>query len=281
VEVGNGSGTFFWTDRWINGHSIGHIAPSLLAAVPKWLRRRSVSSALANRAWAADIRGARTVQVILGYLHVDQLLQAFQLQPGVEDRFVWRFGPDGAYSASSAYRAMFFGSTKLRGARQLWKASAPPKVKFFFWLAIHNRCWTAARRKKRGLQDCDLCALCHQAPETMNHLLTDCVYTREVWARLRAAISLPQPALAETTAVDQWLGERKLIPKHLRRGFDALFLLVSWMIWKERNSRIFEWSATMPAWLPPKIFELGNAWIAAGFKRIAPLIAAASLVSAM
>lgn len=165
----------------------------------------------------------------------------------------------------------FFGSTKLRGARQLWKASAPPKVKFFFWLAIHNRCWTAARRKKRGLQDCDLCALCHQAPETMNHLLTDCVYTREVWARLRAAISLPQPALAETTAVDQWLGERKLIPKHLRRGFDALFLLVSWMIWKERNSRIFEWSATMPAWLPPKIFEHGNAWIAAGFKRIAPL----------
>jgi hypothetical protein len=61
VEVGNGSGTFFWTDRWINGHSIGHIAPSLLAAVPKRLRRRSVSSALANRAWAADIRGARTV----------------------------------------------------------------------------------------------------------------------------------------------------------------------------------------------------------------------------
>jgi len=180
-----------------------------------------------NRAWVSDIRGARTVQVILGYLLVDELLRGIQLQPATDDRFVWRFGPDGVYSASSAYQAMFYGSTKLRGAKQLWKASAPPKVKFFFWLAIHDRCWTASRRKKRELQDCDLCALCHQAPETMNHLLTACVYTREVWARLRAAISLLQPVLAEPTAVDQWFGERKLIPKDLHRGFDALFLLVS------------------------------------------------------
>jgi hypothetical protein len=50
VEVGNGSGALFWTDRWINGHSIGHIAPSLFAAVPNQLRRQAVSSAMMNRA---------------------------------------------------------------------------------------------------------------------------------------------------------------------------------------------------------------------------------------
>jgi len=61
---------------------------------------------------------------------------------------------------------MFLGSTKLLGARHLWKASALPKIKFFSWLAIHNRCWTTSQRKKRGLRECDLYALCHQAPET-------------------------------------------------------------------------------------------------------------------
>jgi hypothetical protein len=105
------------------------------------------------------------------------------------------------------------------------------------------------------LQDCDLCALCHQAPETMDHLLAHCVYTREVWAKLRAAISLVQPVHDQSTAVDQWLVERKLLPKDHRRGFDALFLLVSWLIWKERNSRVFERFATMPAWLLPKILD--------------------------
>ena len=32
----------------------------------------------------------------------------------------------------------------------------------------HNMCWMASRRKKRGLQECYLCALCHQAPETIS-----------------------------------------------------------------------------------------------------------------
>ncbi|XP_066371097.1 uncharacterized protein [Miscanthus floridulus] len=120
VEVGNGSNTLFWTDRWINGHSIGHIAPALLAAVPARLRRRTVSSALHDRAWARDIRGVPTVQVILGNLHVCDLLQGVQLQLDVQDRFVCRFSADGVYSASSAYKAMFIGSVKLRGAKQLW-----------------------------------------------------------------------------------------------------------------------------------------------------------------
>jgi len=98
----------------------------------------------------------------------------------------------------------------------------------------------------------------------MDHLLAHCVYTREVWAKLRAAISLVQPVHDQSTAVDQWLVERKLLPKDHRRGFDALFLLVSWLIWKERNSRVFERFATMPARLLPKILDECNAWVAAG-----------------
>lgn len=171
VEVGNGAEALFWTDRWIDGRSISHIAPCLLVAVPARRRRRTVASALTNNAWVSDIQGAQTVQVIVEYL---------VLIPEVKDKFIWRFGSDGVYSASSACKAMFVGSTHLRGAKQLWKASVPPRVKFFFWLAVHERCWTASRRKKRGLQDSDACALCNQEPETMNHLLVHCVYTREV-----------------------------------------------------------------------------------------------------
>jgi hypothetical protein len=107
----------------------------------------------------------------------------------------------------------------------------------------------------------------------MNHLLADCVFTREVWARLAVTLSLPQPAMGEPMAVDWWLGVRKLIPKDLRRGFDALFLLVSWLIWKEQNSRVFDRFATMPAWFLPKIREEADIWVAAGFRGIAPLAA--------
>ena len=46
-----------------------------------------------------------------------------------------------------------------------------------------------------------------------------------------------------------------------------------WMIWKERNSQVIERFATMPAWLLPKINEEAILWVAAGFRRLALLVA--------
>ena len=61
------------------------------------------------------------------------------------------------------------------GAKELWKTKAPARVKFFFWLALHQRLWTADRRKRHGLQDDDTCILCGQETETCDHLLAGCV----------------------------------------------------------------------------------------------------------
>jgi hypothetical protein len=33
---------------------------------------------------------------------------------------------------------------------------------------------------------------------------------------------------------------RKRAPKNLRRDFDAVVILVHWLIWKEHNSRVFD-----------------------------------------
>ena len=103
----------------------------------------------------------------------------------VADRFVWRWTADGVYSASTAYRAFFVGMSSMLGARELWKASAPSRVKFFFWLALHRRIWMAERRARHGLQESATCSLCLQEDETVDHLLLSCVvFSREVWARL-------------------------------------------------------------------------------------------------
>jgi len=113
------------------------------------------------------------------------------LKKYLPDRFVWRWSPDGVYSSSSAYKAFFHGLTLLPGARQLWRASVPPKVKFFAWLALHGRIWTSDRRRRHGLQDDASCALCDQEDETADHLLLGCVFTREVWHRLLRSFRLP------------------------------------------------------------------------------------------
>lgn len=78
-------------------------------------------------------------------------LELIHLCPLEPDRFVWKWMASGDYSASSAYRAFFRGMTILAGAKELWRAAVPPKIKLFFWLALHGRLWTAERRKRHGL----------------------------------------------------------------------------------------------------------------------------------
>jgi hypothetical protein len=199
VHVGDGASARFWTDSWLPDGPLCQSAPNLFKVMGRKRRALTVREALNGRQWARDITGAPTVVMLLEYFHVWDTLEMLQLDPLTPDRYIWRWTPCGTYTASSAYRAFFFGRTPLAGAKLVWRAAVPPKVKFFFWLALHGRLWTADRRKRHGLQPEAICALCDQANETTDHLLSSCPFTREVWARLLARVGL-QHLAPESTA---------------------------------------------------------------------------------
>ena len=100
-------------------------------------RSRTVKDTLANRQWARDISGAPTAAVLCDYVTVWDMVDSVVLVPHTADRFIWKWSETGNYTASSAYQAFFTGMTSLVGAKHVWRAATPPKVKFFFWLALH------------------------------------------------------------------------------------------------------------------------------------------------
>jgi hypothetical protein len=103
------------------------MAPTLFGAVSARQRRTLVSDALLSNAWVRHITGAYSVQVIKEFT-------------GTPDVFRWRFMADECYSSALAYGAMFIGSSRPHGAREIWRTSPPPRVRFFFWLVMHGRC---------------------------------------------------------------------------------------------------------------------------------------------
>ena len=95
-----------------------------------------------------------------------------------DDSFKWRLTANGQYTVASAYRARFHGSIEADYAKALWSSKAPLKEKIFCWLLMRNRCWTADRLAKRGLQGPVVCTLCDQEPETLDHLMTGCSFSK-------------------------------------------------------------------------------------------------------
>jgi hypothetical protein len=256
-------------DRWATMAPLCRFAPDLFAAVSRAGKRRSVKDGLMLNRWTRDVEVALTAQVLCQFLRVWHLMQNVVLNPLQADRFVWRWSPDGKYSASSTYCAFFNGSTSLLGAKELWRAKVPPKVKFFFWLALHRRLWTAERRKRHGLQENDDCALCGQAPESGDHLFLGCVFTRELWFKLLAPVGLAALVLSSEERLDSWwMQQRRRLDRQSRPVLDGLLLLLCWCIWKERNRRTFDPQSSNVDAVAHVVLLEAEDWVEAGFSYI-------------
>jgi len=79
--------------------------------------------------------------------------------------------------------------------------------------------------------------MCDQLPETLDHIILGCIFSREVWA-----------ACLRT-------------------------FIVGWNLWKERNARTFDRSSRQPAVVLQDILDEASLWMAAGFRSLRAIVA--------
>ena len=194
VELGNGKKASFWNSRWLNGEALASRFPLLHRHSKR--KNRSVAQALTDNKWISDTDHNLSQPIIAEYLELWELLEDIVLDNSRQDTISWVLTSDGAYSAGSAYAAHFIARTKCEHATQLWKIKAPPKCKFFLWLLLQNRVWTAARLQARGWPNEYFCQLCLRNLETAHHLFCECPVTKEIWKQvgtwIQASSLLPE-----------------------------------------------------------------------------------------
>lgn len=267
VILGDGCSSRLWTDSWAPVGPLCHFAPNLFVAISGGGagKRRSVRDGLFQNRWARSPFRCFANTSMSGNCCV-----------------VWRSIP--CRRTASSGNGLPMVNTRPRpptepsspGRRRCWalKRCGRPKhrlaSKFFFWLAIHRRLWTAERRKRHGLQDDDAFVLCGQAAETGDHLFLGCVLARELWFSLLAPVGLT--ALVPEGADELgswWLQQRLRLDNDARPAFDSLMLLISWSIWMERNNRTFSRSVAGTQEMFRKVLREAEEWVHAGFKMLA------------
>jgi hypothetical protein len=101
-----------------------------------------------------------------------------------EDGIEWRFKANGQYSTKLAYTIQFAGSFGEHEWNKMWRAKLENKCKFFSWLLLQNKLWTADRLIKHGAIANPIYQLCHAYPESVIHMMAQCLYSRLVWTTL-------------------------------------------------------------------------------------------------
>ena len=126
---------------------------------------------------------------------------------------------------------------------------------------------------KRGLPHPNQCPLCDQEDETVQHILTSCIFSRQFWFQILQSLNLGSlvPNRRSTSFAVWWMRSWWRVPKQHRKGFNTLVILGAWILWKHRSSCIFNGSAPNLQGALHAFHSVAFLWQFAGAKGLAAL----------
>ena len=239
ITLGDGAKCRFWLDAWARGGALGHQFPELFAIATR--KRRTVQKEMENNNWIRSLANISTAVQLEQFTRLWALMQGVLLLP-VPDSIRWIWTESGVYTAASAYRCQFAGSTTPFRSAKCWKGHAEAKCRFFAWMALHGKILTADNLAIRGWPHDPICKLCRIHPETVQHLSLDCTFSTAVRERIFAwhgQIGAPPPPNGSTLNA-WWDATIASLPKNKRREASGAIIYSMWGVWKERNRRVFQ-----------------------------------------
>ncbi|XP_071680375.1 uncharacterized protein [Lolium perenne] len=116
------------------------------------------------------------------------------------------------------------------------------------------------------------CPMCMRNLETAEHLLVECPWSAALWFRVAAKFGIasmrPDAWSLPVASLPAWLASLSALVGVPAKTAKSLALLVIWMIWRERNARIFRDQCRSPAAAARELFDEAASWTLAGCRHI-------------
>ncbi|KAJ9565118.1 hypothetical protein OSB04_001084 [Centaurea solstitialis] len=174
------------------------------------------------------------------------------IQPSNMDVFCWDSDTD-EFSVKKAYVSLTEQFPKLSWTKKVWFKGHIPKHSFCLWLACLNRLPTQDQNMSWKHEPPDLrCSLCNLCMDSHAHLFFECVYAQTVWQGVRMQVGWID-APSNWDMILENLCNPALPPTKLMHRL-ALAATV-YMVWNERNRRIFTENKTMEIQLIRNIMD--------------------------
>ena len=119
----------------------------------------------------------------------------------------------------------------------IWKALVPQCVRFFLWLAGHDRIMSNSNMFSRGLTTDPSCRNCLGVEKTSLHILWDCPLARVIW---EGTIPGHLHNMFFLLPLRPWLGYNLKPSCDILENWPTSFAIAVWKLWKLRNKRVFE-----------------------------------------
>ncbi|PWA37324.1 reverse transcriptase domain, Reverse transcriptase zinc-binding domain protein [Artemisia annua] len=174
--------------------------------------------------------------------HLHELLEMLTNVQFVDkdDSWVWKLSKDGGYSVKCA-RQIIDNSLLATGQQVTrWCRIVPAKVNIMCWRAIQNRLPTRSQLAVKGIDiPSVLCPSCLVAIEDVQHVFFKCDVAVEVWKKVASWLDLQIPAIDDISMLLDW-AEASISDAKKRKVVGAIIYTTIWMLWRFRNSIVFQ-----------------------------------------
>ncbi|XP_020672051.1 uncharacterized protein LOC110092048 [Dendrobium catenatum] len=132
----------------------------------------------------------------------------------------------------------YIGSQDSPWENLVWHKNYSLKHSVYVWLALVGGLKTHDALRLRNIVVPELCSLCNNHPESVNHLFFECDYSFSV---LEALIPASSGFLFRPTVLQflQWLDSEYLGTSLYKNCFKLVVCCTLYYVWRERNSRRF------------------------------------------
>ncbi|KAM6577500.1 hypothetical protein CsatB_029337 [Cannabis sativa] len=144
---------------------------------------------------------------------------------------------------------------KVKYSRAIWNKLIIPKHRFILWQACNVQLLTRDHLSKFLFIPSILCPVCENDIETHTHLFFDCVFARKTFVEIGKWLGVVDwPKEAEQ--IQQWCTRGPLDFKN--RMINSVFAASLYLLWKNRNSCIFDLVCSSPLKLSMEIRKLSH-----------------------
>ncbi|XP_022027805.1 uncharacterized protein LOC110929017 [Helianthus annuus] len=242
-KIGVGDKTLFWVDTWYGDKPLKEKFP-LIYQLAKEKRAkvqdnytRPNGGVLWDWAWhktPSTVNERQQMEELLGMLNQVRLSER-------SDYWIWNGGENQDFSVK-AVRSTLARNINLNETADdfFWNNWATQKCSMFVRRAIKGKIPTATKLRERGVPVLSgMCGVCDSEEETPDHVLVKCRVAENVWEQVSRWVKMDTASKPATLAeVFSSLNDFNW-PKAKKKAVHAIFLLTTWVIWKNRNEKIF------------------------------------------
>nr|XP_043608802.1 uncharacterized protein LOC122580603 [Erigeron canadensis] len=179
------------------------------------------------------------------------------LHNDVADKVIWKNnnGNEVDFSVGRVWKDTRECGSKVRWSKVVWFSQCVPSHAFILWLAMRDRMQTQDRMAKWCPATDFSCMSCDKQSDSMDHLFFRCEYSNYIWEEMKEYIE-------DKTIPNSWKDVKDWIIRKKSNNSAASViqrLIVAacvYMIWKERNTRLFSKTQMPKEKVRDKIIEV-------------------------